>query len=222
MIVVTGATGNTGTPVVAGLQDKGTPFRAMVRSAAKRQELEAQSIPAVLGDFEDPGSLRAALSGADKAFLVCTPDEHLVRCETRFIRAAAEAAGNPQLPGGRRIDAAHRCPRRGAALLKALTEPGFENRSYNLTGPEALTPRQMAEILSQALGRSVTYVDSRLEDLDGLMRHVGEAGMILRWGGTTWTTWVRSKPTLLRDLRSPSADSLWTVGDSGTLLHRKP
>lgn len=234
MIVVTGATGNTGKLVVAGLQEKGIPFRAMVRSAMKQKELEAQGIPAVLGDFEDPDSLREALSGASKAFLVCTPDERLVRCESNFIRVAAEVgiqhivrcgayatapdSESPNLRFHARVEEvlrdsgiAHTVIRPhgfmqtffwmsaplvmqqgilsypagdgpmplidvrdvGAALLKVLTEPGYENRSFNLTGPEALTPRQMAETLSQALGRSVTYVDSRLEDLDGLMRHMG-------------------------------------------------
>ena len=36
MIVVTGPTGNTGSQVVAGLQRLGVPFRAMVRSEAKK------------------------------------------------------------------------------------------------------------------------------------------------------------------------------------------
>ncbi|MGC2305959.1 MAG: hypothetical protein WA447_21745, partial [Candidatus Binatus sp.] len=36
---------------------------------------------------------------------------------------------------------------------------GHEGKTYDLTGPEALTHAQMAEQLSQALDRPVTFVD---------------------------------------------------------------
>lgn len=41
----------------------------------------------------------------------------------------------------------------------ALTAEGHVGRTYNLTGPEALTHGEMAEKLSNALGREVQYVD---------------------------------------------------------------
>lgn len=44
-------------------------------------------------------------------------------------------------------------------VAKALTEPGCENQAYDLTGPEALDYYQVAEILSKALGRQITYRD---------------------------------------------------------------
>lgn len=88
MIVVTGPAGNTGKQVVDGLLRRKVPFRAMVRSEARQRELEARNIPVVRGDFRDAGSLRAALEGAEKAYLVCTPDERLVDCEVRFIEIA--------------------------------------------------------------------------------------------------------------------------------------
>ena len=42
---------------------------------------------------------------------------------------------------------------------KALTQSGHEGKVYDITGPEALTHAQMAEQLSQALGKQVNYVD---------------------------------------------------------------
>ena len=45
----------------------------------------------------------------------------------------------------------------GAVAAAALTQPGHENKAYDLTGPEALDYWQAAEILSQALGRQITY-----------------------------------------------------------------
>ncbi len=45
----------------------------------------------------------------------------------------------------------------GAVAAVALTHPGHANKAYDLTGPEALDYWQAAGILSQALGRKITY-----------------------------------------------------------------
>ncbi|GAA3941384.1 SDR family oxidoreductase [Chitinophaga oryziterrae] len=41
----------------------------------------------------------------------------------------------------------------------ALTQPGHENKIYNLTGPEAITHYQMAEELSKALNKQIIFID---------------------------------------------------------------
>ncbi|RYG70699.1 SDR family oxidoreductase [bacterium] len=41
----------------------------------------------------------------------------------------------------------------------ALTQPGHVGKHYDITGPEALTHAEMAAQLSEALGRSIRYVD---------------------------------------------------------------
>jgi uncharacterized protein YbjT (DUF2867 family) len=43
--------------------------------------------------------------------------------------------------------------------IVALTESGHEGKIYNLTGSEALTHTEMAEHLSTALGRQITFTD---------------------------------------------------------------
>ncbi len=50
----------------------------------------------------------------------------------------------------------------------ALTEPGHEGKTYEITGPEALTHAEMAEILSEETGTNVKYVEISPES----MRHV--------------------------------------------------
>ena len=60
----------------------------MVHSEARRAQLAALSVPSVVGNFDDSASLERALEGAEKAYLVCTPDEKLVARETAFIHAA--------------------------------------------------------------------------------------------------------------------------------------
>lgn len=90
-IVVAGATGNTGQLVAKELLARGLPVVAMARSEANRRRLRAMGVESIHGDFDEPLSLASALDGAEKAYLVCTPDEHLVRRESAFVRAAAQA-----------------------------------------------------------------------------------------------------------------------------------
>jgi uncharacterized protein YbjT (DUF2867 family) len=49
-----------------------------------------------------------------------------------------------------------------AVAVKALTEPRHENQAYKLTGSQALNYEQVADILSRALGRKITYRDPSL------------------------------------------------------------
>ncbi|MCM1974691.1 MULTISPECIES: SDR family oxidoreductase [Streptomyces] len=47
----------------------------------------------------------------------------------------------------------------GAAAAALLTEDGHDDRTYTVTGPEALTYGDVAAVLSEATGREVRYVD---------------------------------------------------------------
>jgi uncharacterized protein YbjT (DUF2867 family) len=47
----------------------------------------------------------------------------------------------------------------GAVAVKALTEPGHENKAYTLTGPDALSGAEQAAVLTKALAREVKFVD---------------------------------------------------------------
>ncbi len=45
----------------------------------------------------------------------------------------------------------------GEVAAVVLTEPGHENRAYDLTGPEALDYHDVATVFSDVLDRSITY-----------------------------------------------------------------
>jgi uncharacterized protein YbjT (DUF2867 family) len=47
-----------------------------------------------------------------------------------------------------------------ACAVTALTQPGYEDRTYELTGAEALTYPEVAATLSEVLGRPVAFVDA--------------------------------------------------------------
>lgn len=56
----------------------------------------------------------------------------------------------------------------------ALTEPGHGGRTHHLTGPEALSYREVTEILGRALGRSLRYVDESPEEHRQRRRAAGD------------------------------------------------
>ena len=66
MILITGATGSIGRHLVRQLQALRAPFRALVREADKGRAL---GCPYVVGDFDDPDSIAAALAGVDRVLL---------------------------------------------------------------------------------------------------------------------------------------------------------
>ncbi|SFL30737.1 SDR family oxidoreductase [Geodermatophilus ruber] len=61
----------------------------------------------------------------------------------------------------------------GEVVAKVLTEPGHENRTYELTGPAALSYDDIAAELSRACGREIRYVDMPPEDYAALLTSVG-------------------------------------------------
>jgi uncharacterized protein YbjT (DUF2867 family) len=62
----------------------------------------------------------------------------------------------------------------GAAAARALTEPGHENRAYELTGREALDYYQVAELFTEILNRPITY---RNPSIPRFFRHQRRLGI---------------------------------------------
>jgi uncharacterized protein YbjT (DUF2867 family) len=59
-----------------------------------------------------------------------------------------------------------------AVAVATLTESDHENRVYHITGSEALTYREVAEILSRSIGKKVRY-DSSRENYAQFLKKVG-------------------------------------------------
>jgi uncharacterized protein YbjT (DUF2867 family) len=136
-IVVTGATGNTGQIVADELKRLKVPFVAMARSEKNRRKLAERGIESVLGDFDDPASLVKALQGAEKAYLVCTPDHHVGPRETAFVRAAEKARVRHVVKCSAYwagLDAPTGNLRAHGRIERALTDSGME---YTILRPHA-------------------------------------------------------------------------------------
>ena len=91
MILVTGAGGTVGSEVVRQLQAAGTKFRAAFHTESKAKAARDQGIDAVLIDFQKPETLRAALKGVDKLFLLSAGGPIQVDFETNAVKVAREA-----------------------------------------------------------------------------------------------------------------------------------
>ena len=63
----------------------------------------------------------------------------------------------------------------GAVAAAVLTESGHENRAYDLTGSDALTYFEVAEVFSEVLDRQITYPEPSLFAFVRRMRGRGEA-----------------------------------------------
>ena len=91
-LLITGATGNTGTELAKQLSAKGVPFRALVRSVENAGQLAAlPGIELVSGDLGDPDSLTAALKGIKRAFLLTNSSEQAETLQLGFVDAARQA-----------------------------------------------------------------------------------------------------------------------------------
>ena len=74
-ILVTGATGQQGGVVARYLLQQGKKIRALTRHPAKAEALKKLGAEVAVGDLTDTESLKPALRGIKKVFLVTTPFE---------------------------------------------------------------------------------------------------------------------------------------------------
>jgi len=91
MILLTGATGKTGTTAAKTLLAKGVKFRVLSRNAEKAKWLSDAGAEVVVGDISDPAALSKALAGVSKALLTQPNTEHQLADEKRFVDQAKKA-----------------------------------------------------------------------------------------------------------------------------------
>lgn len=220
MILVTGATGKNGVEILQRLSGRSERIRAMVRKQRWIVNPKPYSgLEFVEADFDDPASLRKALAGVQRAFLVTNSSERVEERQLRFVALARES-GVRHMVYLSQLHASSDSPSRflryhaaveeairksgmtytnlrpnlymqgllmigksiategqffapagdarvsivdvrdvAAVAVAALTKTGHEGKTYDLTGPEALTHAQMAQQLSQALNRPISFLD---------------------------------------------------------------
>ncbi|MEV6113046.1 NAD(P)H-binding protein [Streptomyces sp. NPDC052109] len=177
MILVTGATGTTGSEVVRQLTARGEKVRALTRDP--RRARITPRVETVRGDYADPDSLEAAMTGVTAAYLVGPPGPGADH--DRALVAAARAAGVGRLvklsaigvddaatgPSGRWHAEGERAVRESGAQWTLLRPSSFASNALawaeavrrgepvpNMTGDGpsgVIDPRDIAEVAVRAL-----------------------------------------------------------------------
>jgi len=91
VILVTGATGRTGSEVVKELIAKGEQVRALVRDPERAEAIRGPGVELLVGDLEKPETWDAALNGVDKAFLLSPEGPQMAELHGKFAEAANNA-----------------------------------------------------------------------------------------------------------------------------------
>lgn len=231
-ILVTGSTGTVGKGVVEQLAAAGARVRAAVQATSKTDAITRVGAEPVVMNFNDGDSIRAALEGVEKAFLLTPVVQNHIEVSSTFIQAA-KAAGLKYLVKlsviGAGDDAKYRLGREHRqtekeieasgipfAFLRAnffmqnflgldtiktqgafydssadakashidardisstaaalLTKGDHENQAFTLTGPEALSNFEIADILSSITGKPITFVPVSDDDVRKAMQAAG-------------------------------------------------
>lgn len=91
-ILVTGATGHTGGPLVSELLARGWPVRAMVsREDSRSGRLRQLGAEIVVADMYDPQQLYTAAKGTQRAYYLPLMRPYLIQAATAFAVAARDA-----------------------------------------------------------------------------------------------------------------------------------
>lgn len=101
MIVITGATGNTGKPAVEALLAKGEKVRVLGRDGIKLKPLADAGAEPFVANVEDAASLSKAFEGATAAYLVIPQNTHVEdfrAYQERVTDAYASAVASARVP----------------------------------------------------------------------------------------------------------------------------
>jgi uncharacterized protein YbjT (DUF2867 family) len=90
LILVIGGRSKIGSALIEELGARGESVRALVRSSEAEASMP-DGVETVTGDLADPASLRSALDGVDRMFLLCGPVEDEVQLNRNAIDAARES-----------------------------------------------------------------------------------------------------------------------------------
>jgi uncharacterized protein YbjT (DUF2867 family) len=96
-VLVTGATGNTGSILVPMLLNKDADVRIFVRDEKKAKSLIDLGAEAVIGDLDKPETIVSAVKGVDKIYLLTWNGPSQLRQAENVIKAVKDSGENPHI-----------------------------------------------------------------------------------------------------------------------------
>lgn len=130
MILLTGATGTIGGELVRLLANARIPIRVMTRHPHRVKAIGERRVDVVVGDLDDPASLRAPFENIEKLFLLTATNPRQVAQHTNAIAAAEQAGVSYVLKIsalGASVDAPLRLTQWHGEADSALCESGIPN-----------------------------------------------------------------------------------------------
>ena len=91
MILITGATGKTGSAAVQELSNRNIPFRVLIRNEEKLNQITDMGGEVIIGAIEDDAALNQAMEGVQKALVLLPNSEQQLFLEKKVVDAALEA-----------------------------------------------------------------------------------------------------------------------------------
>ncbi len=91
MILITGATGKTGSAAVQELSNQNIPFRVLIRNEEKRNQITDMGGEVIIGAIENDSALNQAMEGVQKALVLLPNSEQQLFLEKKVVDAALEA-----------------------------------------------------------------------------------------------------------------------------------
>jgi uncharacterized protein YbjT (DUF2867 family) len=137
MLLVTGATGTTGTEVLRALRGRELEVRALIRDESKADAVRELGAIPVAGDMGDPRTLEPALEGIERAYLVSPVSPMQAEYEQVFVETAKAAGVNHIVKLsviGASTDSPLRFSRNHAIVEHALRDSGLEWTFLRPTG----------------------------------------------------------------------------------------
>ena len=108
-ILITGATGNISSGIIAQLKGSEHRLRALVRNPEKAEELKRQGVELRVGDLEKPWTLGPAFAGADTVWVLAPPGPRAPEQCSNALWAARQA-GAKHVVRMSAVGAAHTAP----------------------------------------------------------------------------------------------------------------
>ena len=185
-ILVTGATGHTGSLIVEQLRARDVDVRALVRDHSQAALLRKQGVDAVVGDLDDVESLAPAMAGVDRIYLV-TWNGPTAEQQRKNVVDAAKRAGRPHIVVGGALGPRSRITQQIDAANEYLKESGLP---WTILKPTFFMQNVLAAKASIAQGQLYWDLgDGRLPAID--VRDIADCAVAVLTGqghvGQTYT-----------------------------------
>ncbi len=96
-VLVTGATGSTGSLLIPKLLEAGINVRLFVRDESKARQFKELGAEIAAGDLDEPETIPAALEGIDKVYFLTWNGPSQLKQVENFIKVVKETGKNPHI-----------------------------------------------------------------------------------------------------------------------------